>query len=303
MAGWLQVDLEETPNTSIFVTDRFFLYPDSAHQRRSLVVWDVGRQRTLGNLVGHENDIDVVAAGGKLAVSTDGTDIRLWNLETLQCTATLPMPPSDGYVISSACCAEGSILLGHEDGTIKAWDVAASHIPPAEAALPGHAAEVHDIKTPGPSSPSIFLSGSGDRTVRLWDLRAGQCVRTMEGHAEAVWTVDMDGHCRVAVSGSQDRTVKVWDLGSGRCSDSHDGHDAQIGDVAMHESGSCFISLDYNGIVTGRPVGSAKPTMRADMAAFCLPCATLGRLFASRDLSKVALCCLGHSKVGLNIWR
>ena len=271
------------------------------------MVWDVYSQQTLGKLEGHEEDIDVVAAGGNLAVSTDGSDARLWNLETLRCAATMPIPPpSDGNAISSACCAEGSILLGREDGAIQVWDVVAACRSSPEvrpAVLTGHSGEVHDIKAPGPSSPSTILSGSGDKTVRLWDRRTSQCVRTMEGHADAVWTVDLDGHCRVAVSGSRDRMVKVWDLGSGRCSETHGGHDSQIGDVAMNESGSCYISLDYNGVVTGWPVGSAKATMRADMAAFCLPCATLGRLFASRDLTKVALCCLGHSKVGLNIWR
>ena len=60
------------------------------------------------------------------------------------------------------------------------------------------------------------VSGSRDRTLRVWDLESGQTVRTLEGHAKAVTAVAVtpDG-CR-AVSASYDWTLRMWDLESGQ---------------------------------------------------------------------------------------
>lgn len=51
-------------------------------------------------------------------------------------------------------------------------------------------------------------TGSADNGVRVWDLRTGVCVHTLNGHTDRVTSVAMDG-ARV-VSGSYDRTVRVW---------------------------------------------------------------------------------------------
>ena len=56
------------------------------------------------------------------------------------------------------------------------------------------------------------LSGSRDRTLRLWDLATGQLVRTFEGHEHGVSSVAISPDGRHGLSGSYDRTVKLWDL-------------------------------------------------------------------------------------------
>jgi WD40 repeat protein len=60
------------------------------------------------------------------------------------------------------------------------------------------------------------VSGSGDRTLRLWDLGAGQTLRTLEGHTNFVSAAAVMPDGRRAVSGSGDRTLRVWDLESGQ---------------------------------------------------------------------------------------
>ena len=289
------------------MADRHFLYPSA--DLKFLVVWDMERQQSLGQLEGHDEDIVVVAGRGSLAVSCQygGTmAARVWNLETMQCTATL-LPGEGADAVNtytwSACCMEGKVILGQLDGIVKLWDVAAS-APVALADLEGHTSGVHDIKTA--AAGSMVLSGSRDKTLRLWDLRTGsRCVRIMEGHELGVWSVDMDGHCRTAVSGSGDKTVKLWDLGSGRCTESYEDHTDEIRDVVMHESGSSFLSSGMrDGVVNAWAVGSTRATMRADMASSCMPDTDFNRLFASRDLSTIALCSFGCSHaMELSAWR
>ena len=268
-------------------------YPDAASN--SLLVWDMDSQQTVGRLEGHDAPIRVVAAGGGFSVSAQKNGpARLWNLETMQCTAVLPEVPE----VWSAYCMEGKVLLGTAD-RIKLWDVAAS-VPVALPDLEGHTGEVFSIK----ASSRLVLSGSADDTVRLWDLRTGKCVRTMEGHAEAVWTVDMDGHCHTAVSGGGDETVKLWDLGSGRCSETYyQAHTGMVRDVAMHKSGSSFLSAGWDDYsVSVWVVGSPKASAMADFRASRTPDGS-NRLFASSDLSKVDYCCISQGKLDFRSWK
>jgi WD40 repeat protein len=56
------------------------------------------------------------------------------------------------------------------------------------------------------------LSGGTDRTVKLWSIASGQCLRTFAGHEDAVTAVALTGDGRYALSGSADRTLKLWVL-------------------------------------------------------------------------------------------
>ena len=57
------------------------------------------------------------------------------------------------------------------------------------------------------------VSGSDDKTVRLWDLATGQEVRRFTGHQSSVRSVAVTPDGRYVVSGSLDKTVRVWYIG------------------------------------------------------------------------------------------
>ena len=280
--------------SAICVKDSLLLYAGAG---KSLVVRNIDSENELGRLVGHDQQVTAVAARGNLAISAQfNGSPRLWNLQTLQCTATLP----DMRICRSTYCMEGKVLLGSAAGTIQLWDVAASAPVPLPG-LEGHTDLTYCIKA---SSASTVLSGSVDKTVRLWDLRTCKCVRTMEGHTESVISVDMDGQSCTAVSGSKDTTVKLWDLGSGRCSATLKGHTSRVRDVVMHESGRSFMSSGFTDLkVNTWAVGNDKPSMRADLKPFSLPDNNGSRLFASRDLSTVVYCCFGATNIEFRLWR
>ena len=58
-----------------------------------------------------------------------------------------------------------------------------------------------------------IVSGSQDRSVRLWDVETGQQIgQPLEGHADHVNSVSFSPDGRRIVSGSKDQTVRLWDI-------------------------------------------------------------------------------------------
>lgn len=55
-----------------------------------------------------------------------------------------------------------------------------------------------------------IITGSRDRTIKIWDLNRYQCIYTLEGHQGSVLCLRYNN--QVIVSGSSDYTVIVWDM-------------------------------------------------------------------------------------------
>lgn len=58
-----------------------------------------------------------------------------------------------------------------------------------------------------------LITGSMDCTLKVWDWRRGKCIRTLNGHTEGVVCLNFDSN--VLASGSKDSTIKVWNLRTG----------------------------------------------------------------------------------------
>ena len=70
--------------------------------------------------------------------------------------------------------------------------------------LEGHTHAVSCVAFHG----DYIVSGSYDKTLKVWDQQTGKCIRTLEGHKHAVYCVASHGD--YIVSGSFDSTLKIW---------------------------------------------------------------------------------------------
>ena len=59
------------------------------------------------------------------------------------------------------------------------------------------------------------VTGSGDKTARVWRLDDGAHVRTLEGHSDYVSSVCVTTDGEYVVTGSMDYTTRVWRLCDG----------------------------------------------------------------------------------------
>ncbi len=73
----------------------------------------------------------------------------------------------------------------------------------------GHGAAVNAIQIHG----DVVVSASGDRMIKIWNVRTGKLLRTLSGHNKGIACVQFDS--RRIVSGSSDNTVRIFDPNTG----------------------------------------------------------------------------------------
>jgi WD40 repeat protein len=61
-----------------------------------------------------------------------------------------------------------------------------------------------------------IISGSHDRTIRIWDAETSDAVgKPLKGHTDCVWSVTYSPDGRRIASGSSDSNIRIWDAETG----------------------------------------------------------------------------------------
>ena len=77
--------------------------------------------------------------------------------------------------------------------------------------LRGHTDDIYDICNMGERN---IITGSRDNTVRMWDIRSGECSQVLEGHTGIVYCVHLHSKSGYLLTGSDDQRVRIWDITS-----------------------------------------------------------------------------------------
>ncbi|KAH7915977.1 WD40 repeat-like protein [Hygrophoropsis aurantiaca] len=93
-----------------------------------------------------------------------------------------------------------------------------------------------------------LITGSMDHTIRVWNWRSGECIRTLEGHTEGVVCLNYDSN--VLASGSVDSTVKVWNFRTGEAFTLR-GHRDWVNAVRLWDSGYEDSSIGVGDLALG----------------------------------------------------
>jgi F-box/WD-40 domain protein 7 len=85
----------------------------------------------------------------------------------------------------------------------------------------------------------ILFSGSGDNTIKIWDIENGKEIRTLNGHQAPVCCLTVqDG---ILFSGSSDNTIKIWDIESG----------TELKTLAGHQAPVCCLTVQDGILFSG----------------------------------------------------
>ena len=89
-----------------------------------------------------------------------------------------------------------------------------------------------------------IVSGSRDRTIRIWDAEIGAIIgEPLNGHTNVVWSVAYSPNGRHIISGSDDMTIRIWDAETGAAIGCPlEGHSWGVLSVAYSPDGRHIIS-------------------------------------------------------------
>ncbi|MGH2413942.1 MAG: WD40 repeat domain-containing protein, partial [Microcystaceae cyanobacterium] len=128
-------------------------------------------------------------------------------------------------VLAVAVSPDGKTLVsGSVDRTVKLWDI---HTSQCLQTLEEHTSRVWSVAfSPTPFSPLtqggteggyMLATGSEDKTLKLWNVETGQCLKTLQGHQNLLKSIAFSPDGQTLVTSSFDETMKIWNVQTGQC--------------------------------------------------------------------------------------
>ncbi|KAL3478561.1 hypothetical protein BJX99DRAFT_105023 [Aspergillus californicus] len=169
--------------------------------------------------------------------------------------ALIEEAPLQVYIAVLVFAPQNSLVRQHFIKSIPDWIAEPPKVAPDWSAL---FEGMTDISI-SPDS-SMIASASADRRVRLWDVRSGHPLFTLEGHQDWVDAIAFSPLGDTVASGSGDKTVRIWDVRTGHCRHVLHGHEQSCMSVAFSPDGKLLASASEDRTIrvwdtsTGEPV-------------------------------------------------
>jgi WD40 repeat protein len=205
-------------------------------------LWDLESNAELAHLEGHDEESEVngiafTPDGKRVVTAASDGDIRIWDAANGKDLGKIE-GPKDG-IIAMALSPDGkrALIAGGNGFACVLYDLDTKK---EILRLVGHSAAVYALAF-SPDGKRI-LTGSADRTVRLWDAVAGKELRKIDAHAGAVKCVNFTADGLVAASVGYDHVNRLWDLSDGRLITSYEVHNRPALSVVLSADGKTVYS-------------------------------------------------------------
>lgn len=95
---------------------------------------------------------------------------------------------------------------------------------------------------------NMLVSGSSDKTIRVWNLTNRNCMNILNGHKKEVWGLDLFNCNRKIISCASDKKIMIWNLNLGNTSiqileKTLIGHEDGVRGVKLSQDNSFAVSI------------------------------------------------------------
>ncbi|RLG55269.1 MAG: hypothetical protein DRN88_05875, partial [Candidatus Hydrothermarchaeota archaeon] len=108
-----------------------------------------------------------------------------------------------------------------------------------------------------------IVSGSKDKTIRIWRMEDGECIMVLKGHTGSVYSVFYSPDGKHITSGSKDKTIRIWKVEDGKCTMILKGHSHSVLSACYSPDGEYIASGSQDETVRiWRPKGKWRKCIR-----------------------------------------
>lgn len=204
------------------------------------------RAQATHTLQGHRLPVTSVAFHpifSSLASASEDSTIKIWDWELGELERTLKGHTKAVLDVDFGGPRGGTLLAScSSDLTIRLWDPSDEY--KNIRTLPGHDHSISSIRfvpsgaAGAPLSGNTLVSASRDKTLRIWDVTTGYCLKTLKGHTEWVRAVTPSIDGRWLLSAGNDQIPRLWDASSGEVKITFLGHEHVVECIAFAPSSS-----------------------------------------------------------------
>lgn len=238
---WIVSGIVDEVNSLAFSPDGQTLVSGGADS--TIKIWHVGALDLIDILHKHNGMVRCVAFssdGRMLATGGDDRKVMFWDLMQRQVTISLSLEDTAAH---SLAITDGLIVTGCYR-KIKVWRVSCQAGLPVDTQLlhsfTGHSHIVRSLAVS--ADGKILISGSRDKTIKIWQLETGELIRTLTGHTEGVFAIALSPDGQIIASGSADKTIKLWHVETGELLATFTGHTHTVTALAFTTSGEILVS-------------------------------------------------------------
>lgn len=246
---WSMSGIVDEINSLAFSDDGQILITVGADS--TVKMWHTGALDLIDIWHKHHGNVRCVgfSPDGKM-VMTGGDDRRIlfWNLRDRLVQNILSLDDTAAH--SMVLSTDGKILITGSYRKIKVWDISSfiNHKNCCECEpvynLMGHSHIVNSLVIS--DDTKYLISGSRDKTVRIWNLATGELIHILKGHEDIVNTVALSPDQEIIASGSADKTIKIWHLHTGELLATFTGHSNSVTAVTFTTSGEMLVSASLD---------------------------------------------------------
>ncbi|CAD8116785.1 unnamed protein product [Paramecium primaurelia] len=123
----------------------------------------------------------------------------------------------------------------------------------------------------------LEASGIGDKSIRLWDVKAGQQKQKLEGHSGWIQSICYSPDGTTLASGCDDSSIRLWDVRTGQQLAKLDCHNSSVQQLCFSNDGNSLASGSYDKSIrfwdvrTGKEIYSSSNTYKDIKVKFKQP--------------------------------